>query len=195
MAAATMNKTSPIAEFFARAFTPESYPRVKYVPGQASLCMFGPIDGAGMIHWRPVRRAPHRCKSIIDKYADLPGSEWAREILSGYWCSTLECTLGYEALTLDLGAWNEEAYHRKQDQLRDHFASQSHHGLPLSVPIGTSVSGSGCRYALRLSDCQLWLEDPYGRGLEKLNETFEGFFAMLQHQAVSEDMLHKVVFE
>lgn len=187
-----MTHSSPISEFFARAFTPDSYPRVPYVPGQASLCMFGPIDGDGMIHWRPVRRAPHRCKSVLEQHANLPGTTWAREVVSGYWSSTLACTFGYESLTLDCGAWNEEAYYCKQDRLRERFQHQATQKLPLSVPLGISANGSGYRYAVRLELGDVWLEDAHGQGVERLSQTYQEFFTAIQYQAASEDLLHKV---
>ena len=186
-----MTHVSPIADFYARAFTPDSYPRVKYVPGQPSLCMFGPIDADGMIHWRPVRRAPHRCRSVIEQYADLPGAAWAREVISGYWSATLECTLGFENLRLECGAWNEEAYHCKQDWLREHLASQAAQDLPLSVPVATLTDGTGCRYVLRLKDGGVWLEDGDGHGLDKRSDTLEQFFDGLQYQVSADDLVYR----
>lgn len=187
-----MTPNTPIAEFFARSFTPETYPRIRYVPGQASLCIFGPIDGHGMIHWRPVRRAPHLCRSILERYQEMRGAIDARELVSGYWSSTLDCNIGYESITLECGAWNEEEYFRKQDLLRERFEFQDKHDQPLSVPFATTTSGAELRYALRLADGEVWLEEHDGAALEKKFDSLREFFQSLRYQAVTEDFLHRV---
>ena len=188
-----MNSPSPIAEFFATVFTADSYPRLKYIPGQTSLCMFGPVDGEGMIHWRPVRRAAsQQLTSVLDQYAAMPGTAAAREFLSGYWCAVLDCQFEYEPLSLDCGAWNMKRYQQKEKDLQRRFIEQMDRNLPISVPLGQLGSGSQHSYAVKLEDGEVWLEDPYGRGVDRQAESLASFFAKLQYQPVNQDLIDKV---
>ena len=187
-----MTKSSPIAEFFDRSFRDASYPRIQYCPDQSSLCMFGPIDAGGMIHWRPVRRAVNESPDVIDRLPSLAHNGIAKEFVSGYWSSTLDCWYGYEPFTLDCGAWNEAAYRDKQLQLQLHFAAQEGRGLPFSLPLGESASGSECRYTMRLDNGEVWMVEPDGLPYERQAESLASFFAELRYEAVSEDLLDRV---
>ncbi len=187
-----MSKNSPIADFFERSFSDDSYPRVKYSPGHTSLCMFGPIDAGGMIHWRPVRRALANSCDVIDELTPSPFTETAKEFLAGYWSSPLECWFGYEPMRLDCGAWNESDYREKQLQLQIQLSEQEDRDLPFSFTLGVSGSGSGCRYAMHLETGEVWLEEPDGRPFEKQTDSIAAFFAGLTYRPVSEDLLDRV---
>lgn len=187
-----MSKHSPIAKFFDRSFSDDSYPRVKYCPDQTSLCLFGPIDSGGMIHWRPVRRALSNSHVVFDQFPPSPIIDDAKAFVSGFWCAPLECSFGYEPFMLHCGAWNESDYREKQLQLQIEFADQEDRDLPFSVPLGVSVSGSECRYSLHLDTGEIWLEEPDGRPFEKQADSMAAFFAILRYHAVTEDLLDKV---
>ena len=187
-----MSKNSPIVEFFDRSFSDESYPRIKYCPDQTSLCMFGPIDSGGMIHWRPVKRAASTAQNVIDEFPASDYTPLAKEFASGYWSSSLECWFGYEPLILNCGAWNEATYRERQIQLHVHFCEQEDLGYPASLPLGVSSSGSDCCYAMRVDNGQVWLEEPDGRPFEKQASSMASFFAALRYQPVTEDLLNRV---
>lgn len=95
-------------------------------------------------------------------------------------------------VVLDCGSWNECEYKVKQAHLRSHFAQQRKEGFPFSLPLGISPSGSGCCYAMRLDNGEVWIEEPDGQPSKKVTDSLKDFLGMLRHDCVNEDMLDGV---
>jgi len=188
---------SSLIKFFERSFSRDCYPRTKYNPSNTSLCQFGAIDGGGMIHWRPVKRALVIRGDVLDELVETEETEFnfveqARDFTSGFWCSTFECWYGYEWLVLDCGAWNEREFRVKQVHLRTHFAQQRREGFPISLPLAISPSGSGICYSMRLDNGEVWKEEPEGRPSKKVADSLTEFLAGLRYERVNEDLLDRV---
>ncbi len=181
---------SPIDEFLQRTFADELwFPRVPFDPEQPSVCSFGSIASDGMVQWRPVRR--EEC-AAVESLRDRGPEEvvaHAAQFLGAYWSSTLECRFGYEYLTLDCGAWNEQDFDRKQLALRDHLQMQSSVGRPLSMPLAWSRTGSECYFGLNLETGEVCLDELGKSPLQKVAESLPDFLAALQCVQATDDVI------
>lgn len=181
--------SSPLADFFQKSFDGGQYPLATYRAGQSSLCMFGAIDGNGMVRWRPVKRSGRHTDALA-AYGSAPYFEVARELDAGYWCSTLDCWWGYKSVVLDCGAWNETAYQFKQNELRLHFQRKQGMDLPLSVPFAHSPSGSGCLYAFRIDSGEVWSEEEDGTSASQVSGSLAEFFDALRYDPIDTNVLN-----
>lgn len=171
---------SPLGEFFERAFDEDWFPRVKYCPSESSPCAFGPIDSRGTVRWRPVKRDPVVAIEPIVEIARDNVVEDANDFLASFYSASLECRFGYEYLVLDCGAWNDEEFARKQAAIDKHIENQADLAVCRSVPLGRSVSGSGCYIGLNLESGEVWTEQPGRKPIEKLAASYADFLAGLK---------------
>lgn len=181
----------PLSDFFEKAFQSGDYPHTRYRAGQTSLCMFGGINGNGMVQWRPVRRSG----SYVDALAQFEGAKFfqvAQNLDSGFWCSTLDCWWGYKSVVLDCGAWNSVAYQAKQTALREHFDRQRSANHPVSLPFCHSPSGSGCQYAFQFQTGEVWTEEEDGQPISCAAESLSEFFAELRYDPIDSHLVNAV---
>ena len=171
---------SPLGDFFERSFDEDWFPRVKYSPSESSPCAFGPIDSRGTVRWRPVKRDSIVAIEPITEIAREDVAAGANDFLASFFSASLECRFGYEYLVLDCGAWNDEEFQRKQAEIDKHIEKQAALAVGKSLPLGRSVSGSGCYIGLNLESGEVWAEQPGRAPIEKLADSYSDFLAGLK---------------
>ena len=180
---------SPLEDFIDRTFGTEFFPRAPFDPTRPSPCSFGSIASDGTVQWRAVPRELD--DSVVSVFADLDPQicRHASEFVGSYWCGRLECRFGYEYLTLDCGAWNDQDFDQKLTTIERRVGHRERNDRPRSLRLGWSASGTHCHFGMNLETGAVCIEERDGAQLQKIADSLPDFMAGLRYVPSADHLL------